>query len=105
MEAKQTYTQKEIEAGAAFVARMLPALMQGVSFEQAARDVLERDKKLYQIATSKTEQGALIRSHLADRVFERANVINDAKKQERIAADEKRIAIVAELEKQLSSNP
>jgi hypothetical protein len=76
MEARHTATQKDIEAAAQFLLRMMPAMLNGVSFEEAGLAVLRRDQKLIEIATGETEEGSFIRKHLAQKVFDEINDIN-----------------------------
>ena len=46
MTATTSYTTKELDAAATFLARMAPFLAEGRSFEQAGRAVLDRDAQL-----------------------------------------------------------
>lgn len=63
------YTQTDIEKAATLMARMMPLMMQGMTFEQAGEAVLERNYELLKAAKSKTGEGAMIRRELATVVY------------------------------------
>jgi len=54
---------------ARFIARMMPHLITGLSFEAAAQAVLRRDMELMALALSDTEEGAGIRIALAEDIY------------------------------------
>lgn len=64
-----TYSTAEISRASAFMARLMPLLMAGESFETAGRKVLEKDKELAEIALSKTEVGEAIRKDMCSQVY------------------------------------
>lgn len=57
------------EAEMAFVNRMMPHILAGSSFEEAARAVLEDDERLWLISMAKDAIGEAIRSELAAQVY------------------------------------
>ena len=54
---------------ARFIARMMPHLITGLSFEDAAQAVIRRDIELMTLALSDTDEGAEIRLALAEDIY------------------------------------
>jgi hypothetical protein len=52
MQNQTRYTESGIKAGAAFLARMLPFITEGMSLEQAGKAVLARDEQLMDAASA-----------------------------------------------------
>jgi hypothetical protein len=61
--------QSEMEEAVTFMARLIPFMVDGKSFEEAGRAVLEQDRKLMEIATSNSDEGDHIRKELAAEVY------------------------------------
>lgn len=60
---------KELKQAAIILARMLPLMAQGMTFEQAGRAVLQRDQEIAAQILADTEQGAAIRKEMARKVY------------------------------------
>lgn len=90
-------TDKEIAAAAVFMQRMLPHLLAGQDFETAGRAVLAHDRKLFEVATADNECGAFIRNELAVKVFDQVNREEHTRRQQRQAAEQARLAVLASL--------
>jgi hypothetical protein len=54
-----------------FLNRMVPHMIAGKSFEDAARAVLEDDERLWLAATAKDEVGEALRSEICTNVYNR----------------------------------
>lgn len=61
------YTETQIKDGAAFMARMVPFLVEGMTFEQAGRAVIKRDEELFEAAQSNQD----LRAGLSNFVYNR----------------------------------
>lgn len=53
----------------AFVNRMIPHVLAGKSFEDAARAVLDDDERIWLASTAKDDIGEFIRRELAAQIF------------------------------------
>lgn len=59
------------EAEQIFIKCMVPHVLAGKSFIQAARAVTEDDERLWLAATEKSDTGAAIRAAIGESVYER----------------------------------
>jgi hypothetical protein len=67
---KMTQTNSiDAHQAATFMARMIPFLATGLSFEDAGKAVLARDRELMNSTLAATEEGAAIRRSLAEGVY------------------------------------
>lgn len=64
------YTETQIKDGADFIARMVPYLVEGMTFEQAGKAVLQRDEELFESAQNNQD----LRSGLSEVVYNRIRV-------------------------------
>lgn len=55
----------------AFVSRMIPHILAGKSFDEAARAVLADDERTWLTSTAKDDIGKFIRTELAAQVYSR----------------------------------
>lgn len=69
MDTAAEYTQADVEKAATMLARMMPHMMAGMTFEQAGQAVLMRDNELFAVIKGRTEEGAMIRQELATQVY------------------------------------
>ena len=67
----KTYSQQEIQAGSAMLARMLPFMTEGMSMEKAGEAVLKRDQELYDLVVvdKESEISQEIRNTIAASVY------------------------------------
>ena len=63
------YSAEDLQAAATFMARMLPAMLEGATPEEAGKAVLARDQEIMDLTLADTDEGAEIRAALAKGIY------------------------------------